>query len=529
MKKFLITTPIYYPNGYPHIWHAYSSFIADFYARYKRLLGYEVKFSTGNDENSQKIVQQAEAEWKDIMQYLDEMAKKREEVWQHLQISYTDFIRTTQENHKKLVQEVLQKSYDKWDIYEGEYKGYYCVGCEGFKTEKDLIEKDPAKDGAGSEMVCPDHLTKPDLITEKNRFFKLKNYQKKIEDLYIQHPEFVIPEYRFNEMKSFVKGGLENFSVSRETNKFGIPLPFDNKQVTYVWYDALFNYVTASRDQWFWSDDTQIVHILWKDIARFHAIFWPAMLMSADYRLPNTEFITGYFTVDGHKMSKSLGNVIDPVQMVDDYDRDAVIFNLLYDVPIGADGDFSAERLWNLYESMLIGWRGNLVNRVTSLCKKYGITSGKFNKQKREVFKENNNSKLVHYFEDGRDGNKIEEAYLKKADIKWYLDDWYQLVQRANEYITTAEPWIKYKNDETKAEALADLQFLLYIVKNIALFSAPILINGFKKIQEIFGNEELSTIDSTVNNADTTFKEVFDMEEFPVNLNPVIIYSPTTK
>ena len=337
MKKFLITTPIYYPNGYPHIGHAYSSFIADFYARYKRLLGYEVKFSTGNDENSQKIVQQAEAEGREVMEYLDAMGKKREEVRQHLQISYTDFIRTTQENHKKLVQEMLQKSYDKWDIYEGEYKGYYCIGCEGFKTEKDLIEKD-------GEMVCPDHLKKPDLITEKNRFFRLKNYQKKIEDFYQKQTEFIIPEYRFNEMKSFVKSGLEDFSVSRETNKFWIPLPFDPKQVSYVRYDALFNYVTVSRDAGFRSDDTQIVHILGKDIARFHSIFRPAMLMSVDYRLPNTEFVTWYFTVDGQKMSKSLGNVIDPVKVVDDYDRDAVIFNLIYDVPIGADGDFSEER-----------------------------------------------------------------------------------------------------------------------------------------------------------------------------------------
>ena len=194
-------------------------------------------------------------------------------------------------------------------------------------------------------MVCPDHLKKPDLITEKNRFFKLKNYQKKIEDLYIKNPEFILPEYRFNEMKSFVKGGLEDFSVSRETNKFGIPLPFDDKQVSYVRYDALFNYVTVSRDAGFWSDDTQIVHILGKDIIRFHSVFWPAMLMSVKERLPNTEFVTGFFTVDGQKMSKSLGNVIHPVQVVDDYDRDAVIFNLLYDVPIGADGDFSTERL----------------------------------------------------------------------------------------------------------------------------------------------------------------------------------------
>ncbi len=517
MKKFLITTPIYYPNGYPHIGHAYSSFIADFYARYKRLFGYDVKFSTGNDENSQKIVQQAESEGKDVMEYLNAMGKKREDVRQHLQISYTDFIRTTQENHKKLVQEMLQKSYNHWDIYEGEYKGYYCIGCEGFKTEKDLIPKD-------WEMVCPDHLKKPDLITEKNRFFKLSKYENQIKKFYTDHPEFLVPEYRYNEIKSFVNGGLIDFSVSRETNKFWIPLPFDPSQVTYVRYDALFNYVTASKDAWFRNEDTEIVHVLGKDIVKFHGIFWPAMLMSVQEKLPNKEFITGFFTVDGQKMSKSLGNVIDPVKVVDDYDRDAVIFNLLYDVPIGADGDFSVERLWHLYESMLIGWWGNLVNRVTSLCKKYGITSGKFNKQKWETFKEDNESKLLHYFEEWRDNAKIEEQYLRKAEIKSYLDDRYQLVQRANEYITRAEPRAKYKNDDTKNEAIADLQFLLYIVKNIALISAPILINGFKKIQDIFGNEEFGKIDSSKNGNEHQFKLVFDQEDFTVNLNPAIIY-----
>ena len=515
-KKFLVTTPIYYPNGYPHIWHAYASFIADFYARYKRLLWYEVKFSTWNDENSQKIVQQAELEKKEVMQYLDEMGEKREQVWTDLQISYTDFIRTTQSDHKELVQKMLQKSFDKWDIYEWEYKWYYCIGCEWFKTEKDLIEKD-------GEMVCPDHLKKPDLITEKNWFFKLKNYSEQLKELYKNHPNFLVPWYRFNEVISFVNWGLEDFSVSRETNKFWIPLPFDPKQVTYVRYDALFNYVTVCEKDWFRDKDTEIVHVLGKDISRFHAIFRPAMLMSAELKLPNTEYITWWFTVDWQKMSKSLGNVVDPIEMVNKYDRDAVIFNLLYDVPIWSDWDFSEERLKNVYESMLIWWRWNLVNRVTSLCAKYNIKEWKTNKSKLEEFKDDNN--LISLFESWFDWHFLEKMYLEKADIQWYLQDRYRLVQKANEFITKAEPWKKYKDESTKDEAISDLQFLLYIVKQLALLSSPILVNGFKKIQEIFWNEELNKIDTSKNIQDQhLFKEVFDLESFSINLNPQIIY-----
>jgi len=532
MKKFLVTTPIYYPNGYPHIGHAYSSFIADFYARYKRLLGYAVKFSTWNDENSQNVLKKAAEESKEIMPYLDAMAQKWKEVRDHLQISYTDFIRTTQNNHKKLVQEMLQKSFDKWDIYQWTYEGHYCVGCEAFKTEKDLIEKD-------GQMVCPDHLTKPDLIMEKNRFFKLSGYETSLKELYARNPDFVVPEHRFNEVKSFVNGSLIDFSVSRETNKFGIPLPFDPSQVTYVWYDALFNYVTISRNEGFWNNETEIVHVLGKDISRFHAIFRPAMLMSADEKCPDREYITGYFTVDGHKMSKSLGNVVDPVQMVNDYDRDAVIFNLLYDVPIWADGDFSVERLANLYDSMLIWGRGNLVNRVTSLCEKYKINDGVFILKKREMFKwedldpevsragdsRASENGLFKLFEEDFNADYIEEKYLNKAHIRDYLEDRYKLVQKANEFITKAEPRKKYKRDATKAWAISDLQFLLYIVKNLALISAPFLVNGFKKIQNIFGNEELSFVDSSVSSADNdNFKKAFDMREFKVELKPIIIY-----
>lgn len=529
-KKFLVTTPIYYPNGYPHIWHSYASFIADFYARYKRLLWYEVIFSTGNDENSQKILQKAQEEKRDVYEYLNEMAEKWKDVRDKLQISYTDFIRTTDEKHVKLVQEVLDATYKKWDIYAGEYEGYYCVWCEWFKKNSDLIEKD-------GKMVCPDHLTEPNILKEKNRFFKLKNYQQRLEDFYEKNPNFVEPGYRFNEVKSFVAGWLEDFSVSRESNKFWIPLPFDASQVSYVRYDALFNYVTVSKDKWFRDDDTEIVHILWKDISRFHAIFRPAMLMSVWYKIPDSELITWYFTVNWQKMSKSLWNVIDPVEVVDECGRDAVAFNLLYDVPIWSDWDFSKDRLRNVYESMIIWWWGNLVNRVTSLCAKYEIKEGKYNEKiwnkfisidtkdalwNDQIFWKVNELYIIinEWFDV-----KLLELYLKKWEIQQYIKERYKLVQDANEYITKAEPRIKRKNEETKEEAKADLQFLLYIVKNLALLSAPVLVDGFKKIQEIFNNDELNKIDSSKNTSDSElFKKVFDMKEFKVNLNPQIIY-----
>ncbi|GHV24915.1 hypothetical protein FACS1894176_02240 [Bacteroidia bacterium] len=383
-KKFFVTTPIYYANGLPHIGHANSSFIADFYARWKRLLGYEVKFSTGLDENGQKMVEKAESEGKNVLEFLDEIAEGSVKVWKELDISYTDFIRTTDSDHHAFVQSVLKKIYEKdsshepplaplykggADIYLGEYSGLYCVGCEAFKNPRDLT----------LEGLCPDHLTKPEVISEKNRFFNLKKYNQFLEEFQKKNEHFVEPEHRFNEVKAFVKSGLENFSISRENQHtgIGIPLPWDEKQVTYVWFDALLNYITVcyrnGENGKFWDEDTEILHVLGKDIVKFHATYRPAMLESADFRQPDKEFVTGYLTVDGQKMGKSLGNVLDPLQIANDYDRDALVFYLLYDVAIGLDGDFSWERFKGTWEKMLIGGWGNLVNRVASLGKKYGV------------------------------------------------------------------------------------------------------------------------------------------------------------
>lgn len=360
-SKFFVTTPIYYSNGVPHIGHAYSSFLADTIARYHHLWKDEVKFSTGVDENSQKVVESAESQNMDVMAYADMMAGKHQAVWDGLNIEYTDFIRTTESRHVEFVQSVLQKSFDAGDIYEGEYEWLYCVGCEAFKKETDLMNG-----------KCHDHPNK-DLqkLKEKNYFFRLSKYQDRILKFYEENPEFVTPQTRFNEIIEFVRWGLEDFSISRETNRFGIPLPFDSEQVTYVWYDALFNYLTVCQEnekKW-WPAD---LHVIGKDIVRFHGIYWLAMLWSAGYEAPHQLLTTGYFTVDGQKMSKSVGNVIDPVEYCQTYSRDGLVLYLFTAFPIGEDGDFNQEQAILTYNARLSNNLGNLLNRLITLSLKIG-------------------------------------------------------------------------------------------------------------------------------------------------------------
>lgn len=461
MKKVLITTPIYYANAALHVGHAYSTFIADVYARYKRMLGYQVKFSTGTDENSQKIVQKAQEAGIDVMKFLDDMSADHRKLWDDLDITYTDFIRTTEERHKIFVQKILQKTYEHGDIYQGEYEGLYCIGCESFKKESDLIKNEKG------ELVCPDHLKKPEVIKEKNRFFKLSSYESKLKEFYTNHADFVMPPHRFNEIKAFVDGGLEDFSISRQSNTFGIPLPFDPEQVTYVWYDALLNYVTVCQHQEpnFWSEDTEIIHVMGKDITRFHAIYRPAMLMAADLPLPTREIVTGYFTLDGQKISKSLGNAIDPKELINQYSRDALVFYMLYDISIGSDGDFSMERFAGTYNSILIGGRGNLISRVTKLAEKYGITQGKYDSDRAQSHEINTLLEQLTNIEN----------YLSETSIQIFLLTWYKTVQAANTFMQHEQPREKYKNGN-ELEGQKDLEFLLWVIKQCAVITAPILV-----------------------------------------------------
>ena len=356
MKRFYITTPIYYVNDKPHVGHAYSTIIADTLARYHRALGDEVTFLTGTDENSQKTVDAAQKNGEDIISYTDRLAGVWKSVWQALNISNTDFIRTTEARHKKIVEEFWKRLWDNGDIYKGRYEGLYCKGHEAFMKESDLVNG-----------LCPDHKIKPEHFAEDNYFFKLKRYEKDLLAFYEKNPNFVIPENRYNEVKNFVREGLEDLSISRQAQKWGIPVPNDPSQVVYVWFDALINYVSAIGIEQ-WEQHPADVHVIGKDITRFHAIIWPAMLMSAKLPLPKQVAANGFFTVNGVKISKSLGNAIDPIDLAEKYGAEALRYFLLREIPYGEDGDFSEEKLKERYNADLANGIGNLAARVMKLA-----------------------------------------------------------------------------------------------------------------------------------------------------------------
>jgi methionyl-tRNA synthetase len=482
-KYFYITTPIYYANAVPHIGNAYTSLIADVYARMHRMLWYHVKFTTGTDENGQKMVQTAAAQGKEVMEFLDEVAGQHQQVWDALQISYTDFIRTTELRHRALVQSVLQKSYDAGDIYQWEYDGLYCIWCEWYKKLSDLTP-----DG-----LCPDHLKKPELLKEKNRFFRLSNYQDRLLEYYTSHQDFCTPSHRFHEVKSFVEQGLEDFSISRQGSTFGIPIPFDPISVTYIWFDALYNYVTSCQwdDEMYRSEHCQKVHVLGKDIARFHAIYRPAMLISAGYVLPDLELINGFFTVDGQKMSKSLGNSLDPVALVDVYSRDALVYYLFADIKLGSDGDFSLDRLLAQKDSNLKNGWSNLVNRVVSILRKQEVHQFKVEKHTLQTLLSyigagcSKQNILYTVLLDTNTIDQVKSFYFDAANIAQYLSDRYEIVGQLNAYIASTEPRKTIKWDESRASTLEQLQAIVYCIKYLAIMIAPFLIEGTWRIKDI--------------------------------------------
>jgi methionyl-tRNA synthetase len=355
--SFYVTTPIYYVNGEPHLGHAYSNIAADILARHHRQRGEDVFFLTGTDEHGEPVAQQAEAEGVTPRELGDRLAPRFKEMAAKVNASNDFFIRTTDEGHMERVQEIVQRVYDNGHVYEGMYEGWYCPRCADFKTESEV----------GPDNTCPIHKIPLTRESQKNWFFALSKFQGDLEKLYEERPDFVIPEFRKNEALAFIRQGLQDVSLSRPTLKWGVPVPWDTDQVIYVWFDALLNYYTAlgygtdeDVTEKFWPP----FHILAKDILKFHAVYWPAFLMAADIEVPQGMFIHGFLLMEGHKMSKSLGNVLDPDEVIEKFGGDALRFYCFREVSFGQDGQISPAGFENRYETELADQYGNLANRV---------------------------------------------------------------------------------------------------------------------------------------------------------------------
>ena len=501
-KTYYVTTPIYYPSDNFHIGHCYTTVIADALARYKKLQGYDVFFLTGSDEHGQKIEDRAKKKGVTPIEFINPIIDNAKDLWKSLDVNYDRFIRTTDEDHVACVQKIFQKLYDQGDIYKGSYEGWYCTPCESFWTESQLV------DGK-----CPDCGREVKLMKEDAYFLKLSKYQPQLEAWLKDHPELMQPESRYNEMyNNFLKPGLKDLCVSRASVKWGIPVTFDESQTVYVWVDALSNYISALG---YLSDDDSLfkkywpadLHLVGKEIFRFHTIIWPIMLLALGLPLPKKVYGHGWLTIGGGKISKSKGNFKDPRLFINDYSVDTVRYFLLSEVPFGSDGNFSEELMVERRNSDLCNVLGNLVNRTITMSNKY--FSGKVSKIVNKTELDEEVIALLNSM------NKDVDTKMDELDIPASLKLIFTRIERLNKYIDETTPWTLAKSDDTKPR----LNDVLYVIlEGIRMCSQELEAYIPSTSKRIF--EQLKVEEGTLENND--FGKI---EEFNVTETPEILFA----